>query len=206
MASSSLLWDTCILYRWLNGEPIDWLDHIEAHLKDMQAGKTDIFVSTTVLAEIRASKVRETGKSPLQIVQAVSSAFKFVPPSPDIMSLAGHMRDQVYVQVDGPEERASSRELSLGDAIHLATGIALQEEYGVQNLVVHSFDEGKRRDGQTGKRTVPMVGFHNWCRTNADDEEVQRALSLKITKPVHTSCDLPTTNPNSTSSKKPPAS
>ncbi len=206
MASSSLLWDTCVLYRWLNGKPAEWLDHIEAHLQDLLSGKTEIFVSTTVLAEIRASKVRKAGKSPLQIVQAVSASFKFVPPSPDIMSLAGHLRDQEYLQVDGPSDRASKRDLSLGDAIHLATGIALQEEYGVQNLVVHSFDEGKRRDGQTGKKTVPMVGFHNWCRTNANDEEVQRALSLKITKPVHPSCSLPITNPKSTSSKKPPAS
>lgn len=208
MASSSLLWDTCVLYRFLNGEPEEWLDHIEAHLTDLKNGRTDIFISTTVLAEIRPSKVRSAGKTPLQIVQAVSAAFKFVPPSPDIMSLAGHLRDQVYMQVDGPEDRASTRELSLGDSIHLATGVALQEEFGVQNLTVHSFDEGKKKDGQIGKRTVPIVGLHNWCRKNKDDEEVQRVLSLKIKKPEHASCPLPKTKPNlnPNASRKPPAS
>ncbi|WP_424975286.1 type II toxin-antitoxin system VapC family toxin [Dinoroseobacter sp. S124A] len=206
MASSSFLWDTCVLYRFLNGEPEEWLDHIEAHLSDVQSGKSDIFVSTTILAEIRPSKVFKPGQTPLQIVQAVSAAFKYIPPSPDIMSLAGHLRDQEYTYINGPEDKASTRELSLGDAIHLATGIALQEEFGVQNLTVHSFDEGKTKDGQIGKKTVPMVGFHNWCRNNKNDEEIQRVLSLKITKPEHPSCKLPKTNPKPTSSAKPPAS
>lgn len=194
MAATSLLWDTCVLYRWLNGQPTEWLDHIEAHLSDLQSGKTDIFLSTTVLAEMRPSKVKKTGKTPLQVIQAVNSAFKYVPPSPDIMSLAGHLRDQQYVHVDGPAEKAVTRELSLGDAIHLATAVALQEEFGVQNLIVHSLDEGKKRDGQIGRKTVPVVGYHNWCRTNGDDEEVQRVLSLKISKPVHQTCQIPPKN------------
>lgn len=180
-----------MLYRWLNGEPKDWLDHIEAHLIDGQSGSTDIFVSTTVLAEIRPSKVNQKGHTPLQIVQAISAAFKFVPPSPDIMSLAGHLRDQTYTHVDDNQSGAKPRALSLGDAIHLATGVALQEEFGVQNLTVHSFDEGRGRDGQTGQKSVPIVGFHNWCGSNADDEEVQRVLSLKVSKPLHPACELP---------------
>lgn len=63
------------------------------------------------------------------------------------------------MQVDGPEESASKHELSLGDAIRLATGVALQEEFGVQNLTVQSFDEGKRRDGQTGKKLFQWLAF-----------------------------------------------
>jgi len=201
-----LLWDTCVLYRFLNGHPPEYLDHLEEWLKELSAGKTQIFLSTVALAEIRPSRVKDTGKTPAQIVNAISAAFRFVAPTSDIMSLAGYLRDQRYRQTDGPEDRAADRVLSLGDSIHLATGVALREEFGVQELILHSFDEGKNKGGESGKRNVPIVGFHNWCRDLQGDEEVQKVLELTIKKPDHPSCKLPTKNPNSTSSRKPPAS
>lgn len=192
---ASLLWDTCVLYRFLNGTPPEYLDHIEAWLDEARKGATTIYLSSVALAEIKPSTVSMSGKTPLDVSRAVHSAFRFIAPTASIMSLAGYLRDQRYRHVDGPEDRATERPLSLGDSIHLATGIALREEFGVQELILHSFDEGKNKGGESGKRNVPMVGFHNWCRDLNHDEEVNKALELTIKFPEHSSCPLPTKNP-----------
>lgn len=204
MASKAYLWDACILYRWLNAIPSEYLDHIEKHLEDASSGSADIYLSTITLAEIKPSNMGRSGLSPSQVIASISSSFVYIDTSPDIMSLAGHLRDQTYQHIEGPIERASSRPLGLGDSIQLATAVALREEFGVQDLTLHTFDEGKRKDGEEGKKCVPLIGLENWCRDCAIDEEVQRVLSVPRKKPDHPSCQLPPTN-RSTSSKKPPA-
>lgn len=205
MVAKAYMWDTCVLYRYLGTATTDYVDHIEKYLEDLDAGRCEIYVSTISYAEIRASKVARLGLTPIQIVSSINKSLIPVSPSVDIMAVASHLRDQRYRQIDGPEERAANRELSLGDAIHLATGVALREEFGVQNLAFHTFDEGKRRDGETGKKTVPIIGFEKWCRDCADDEEIRKVIEMKRAKPVHISCPLPLKS-KTTSSAKPPAS
>lgn len=205
MASKAYLWDACILYRWLNGQPPEYLDHIEKHLDEASSGSVDIYISTITLAEIKPSNMGKSGLTPSQVISNISSSFVYIDTTPDIMSLAGYLRDQTYQHVDGPITRAATRPLGLGDSIQLATAVALREEFGVQNLTLHTFDEGKRKDGEEGKKCVPLIGLENWCRECAKDEEVQRVLSVPRKKPDHPSCPLPPKN-NSTSSKRPPAS
>lgn len=206
MASNAFLWDTCVIYRWFNGQPPEYVDHIQSYLKELEEKKCEVYVSTITLAEIAPSKMGKSGLTTSQVLASMSKSFILIDTSPDIMSLAGHLRDQTYQHVDGPDEKAAKRHLSLGDSIHLATAVALREEFGVQNLSLHTFDEGKKRDGESGKKTVPIIGYHNWCRGCEVDEEVQKVISISRSKPVHPLCPLPKTNPNSTSSKKPPAS
>lgn len=193
MASSAILWDTCVIYRWFNGAPSDYVDHIEAYLRDAKSRSCEIYISTVTLAEIAPSKMGKTGITPSQVLASMSNAFVLIDTTPDIMSLAGHLRDQTFRQVDGPDDRAATRGLSLGDSIHLATAVALREEFGVQNLSLHSFDQGKRRDGETGKKTVPIVGFQNWVRDCQSDEEIQKVISIPRTMPEHPQCPLPKT-------------
>lgn len=191
MASKAYLWDACILYRWLNATPPEYLDHIEKHLEEASSGSVEIYISTITLAEIKPSNMGKSGLTPLQVLSAVSSSFVPIDTSPDIMSLAGYLRDQTYRHVDGPLERAPTRPLGLGDAIQLATAVALREEFGVQNLTLHTFDEGKKKDGIEGKKCVPLIGLENWCRDLEDNEEIQRVLSVPRKKPDHPSCPLP---------------
>lgn len=194
MAKTAILWDTCVIYRWFNGIPPEYVDHIQAFLDELEASQCEIYISTLTLAEIAPSKVQKTGHTPSQVLASMSKAFIQIDTSPDIMSLAGYLRDQNYRPVDVPENKAVPRPLGLGDSIHLATAVFLREELGVQNLILHSFDEGKKRSGETGKRSVPILGFQNWCRDCHDDEEIQKVISVPRTKPVHPSCPLPTKN------------
>ena len=191
--ADAFLWDTCVIYRWLGNPDAPYVDHIQEHLHDLEASQAEVYISTISLAEIRPSSMGRSGLSPTQLLSTVSKSFKMIDTTPDIMSLAGYLRDREYKQVDGPEDKAASRVLGLGDAIHLATAVALREEFGVQSLSLHTFDEGKRKDGEIGKRTVPIIGFHNWCRNTNDDEEIQKVLSIPRTKPVHPKCKIPNT-------------
>ncbi len=191
MANKALLWDTCVLYRWFQPDETDYVDHIKKYLEDSKAGLVDIYLSTISLAELRPSTLKMSGFTPIQVLSSISGSFVLVDTSPDIMSVAGHLRDQTYKHVEGPEERAVTRPLSLGDSIHLATAVALREEFGVQNLVVHSFDLGKRKDIEEGKKTVPMVGFEKWCRGCDNDDWVQKVVSVERKIPEHPLCPLP---------------
>lgn len=191
MALTSYLWDTCVLYRWLNGIPNEYVDHIGKFLEDLESKKCEIFVSTITLAEIAPSRMGNSGLSPVQVLRSISKSFIMIDTMPDIMSLAGHLRDQKYRPVDGPDRLAFPRPLGLGDAIHLATAVALREEFGVQNLKFHTFDQGKKPDAESGKKSVPMLGFDSWCRDCGLDEEVQKVIAIPKTKPIHDNCPLP---------------
>jgi hypothetical protein len=173
-------------------------------LTDAGEGKVDIFVSTISLAEIGPSKMGKSGLRPIEVLNSISKAIVLVDPTPDIMSVAGHLRDQTYRLIGEPETTAPKRNLSLGDSIHIATAIALREEFGVQNLVLHTFDEGKSKDSEIGKKTVPIIGFQNWCRDCGNDEEVMKAIEIKRGKPEHPSCPLPRPKSSHADSQKPP--
>jgi hypothetical protein len=190
VADKAFLWDACVLYRWLNEKPAEYIDHIGKYLEEAP-GTVGLYVSTITLAEIRPSAVNREGLTPSQVLAGISGSFVLIDTSPDIMSLAGYLRDRTYRHIDGPADRAPGRPLGTGDAIQLATAVALREEYGVQNLTLHTFDEGKKKDGIEGKRGVPIIGFENWCRDCVDDEEVQKVISVPRKKPVHPSCPLP---------------
>jgi hypothetical protein len=194
MMAGAFLWDSCVIYRWFNGLDADYADHIEKFLEEAAAKQTELFLSTITLAEIRPSNMGHSGLTPVQLLASMSKSFQLIDTSPDIMSFAGYLRDRKYRQVDGPDDRAASRDLSLGDAIHLATAVVLKEEFGVQGLKLHTFDQGRKREGETGKRTVPIDGFQNWCRDLNEDEEVQKVIEIPRTKPVHPQCPLPKTS------------
>tara|TARA_Y100000815_G_C13326558_1_gene494383 strand:- start:366 stop:1049 length:684 start_codon:yes stop_codon:yes gene_type:complete len=191
MPADAFLWDTCVIYRWFQPNATDYVEHIKKHLEDCTARRSEIYISTITLAEVRPSIIGKRDLSPRQVIEMMSGSFIFIDTSPDIMSLAGHLRDQTYQDTRMPQNRASTRPLSLGDSIHLATAVALREEFGVQNLTFHTFDQGKRKDTEDGGKTVPMIGFHNWCRDCRDDEEVQKVLSVPKKLPAHPLCPLP---------------
>ena len=194
-----------MLYRWLSKKPNDYVDHISAHVSDAEVGRSKIFISSIGLAELRPSRVKASGETPASIVNKLCAFITVIDTIPDIMSLAGSLKDNRYVcSTDGPKAPERSRELSTGDAIQLATAIWMREYAGVQDLEFHTFDDGKSRNSVDGK-TVPMISFQNWCKGLDGVEYVELAKELKRKKPDHPSCPIPAKN-NSTSSKKPPAS
>lgn len=188
---ANFFWDACVLYRFLSKRPSDYVDHISAYVADAESGRVKIYMASITLAELRPSIVNLNGETPAGIMNRLCSFAIMIDTSPDIMSLAGLLKDNKYIcSTDGPNAKERTRPLSTGDAIQLATAVDLRESWGVQGLVMHTFDEGKRSSTEEGK-TVPMIGFHNWCKGLEDNEKVGLVRDLKRTKPVHASCPLP---------------
>lgn len=186
-----ILWDTCVLYRWLTGFPVEYVDHINRFVADAKSGDVDIYLSSIALAEIRPSIIKHPDETPAGLISKLCSFLKVVDTVPDIMSLAGLLRDNTYIcATDHPNAPERKRELSTGDAIQLATAIWMKEYAGVQNFEFHTFDDGKGRNSVEG-RAVPMLSYHNWCKGLDDIECVQLAKELKRQKPSHPLCALP---------------
>lgn len=192
----NILWDTCVLYRWLTKHPPEYVDHIAAHVADAEAGRSKIFISSIGLAELRPSRVKASGDTPASIMNRLCAFITVVDTIPDIMSVAGSLKDNRYVcSTDDPKAKERARELSTGDAVHLATAIWMREYAGVQDLEFHTFDDGKSRNAVDGK-TVPMISFHNWCKGLDGVEHVELAKEIRRKKPDHHSCQIPTKKPN----------
>lgn len=188
----NIFWDSCVLYRFLKNEPAEYTDHIAAFVKDAEEGRVKVHMASIALAELRPSIVNLAAESPVQIINRLCSFATMIDTSPDIMSLAGVLKDKRYVCGTDHENAAErARPLSTGDAIQLAAAIDLRESWGVQGLEFHTFDEGKRSSKEDGGRTVPMIQFHNWCKGLESDPEVNLVKEMKRTKPIHQSCPLP---------------
>lgn len=198
----NIFWDSCILYRFLRGSPLDYVDHIQKHVEDCEAGKTKIYISSVTLAELRPSIVGMAGRSPANIISQTCAFLVPIDTTPNIMSFACLLKDNRFeCSIDHPNSKERNRPLSTGDAIQLATAVNLREHWGVIGLEFHTFDEGKRSSKEDGGKTVPMIGFHNWCKGIEDREEISLVCEMKRIKPEHPSCRIPTKNLNTSSSK-----
>lgn len=192
----NIFWDACVLYRFLCQAPVDYVDHIAAYVADAEAGHVRVHMASITLAELRPSAVNLAGHTPAGIINKLCAFAIMIDTSPDIMSLAGLLKDNQYIcSTDHENAKERKRPLSTGDAIQLATAIDLREHWGVQGLEFHTFDEGKRSSKEEGK-TVPMIGFHNWCKGLENNEQVMLVKELKRMKPIHDSCRLPKSKPN----------
>jgi hypothetical protein len=160
------------------------------HLSDAVAGKTNIFISSISLAELRPSRIQMPGMTPVMVLSRLFSVIKVIDANPDVMSMAGVLKDNRFVAHDQPKVKERTRELGTGDAIQLATALWMAEVAGVKDLVFHTFDDGKARNSIEGK-CVPLLSFQNWCKGLDGSELVQSAKSLKRSRPEHRMCPLP---------------
>jgi hypothetical protein len=186
----SFLWDSCVLYRWLSKSPDEYVNHIDQHLKDAIAGRANIFISSVALAELRPSKVSMPGLTPAAIMSKLLSVIKVVDANPDIMSMAGSLKDHRFIAFDDPKAKERTRELGTGDAIQLATAVWMNEIAEVKGLEFHTFDDGKARHSIDGK-CVPLLSFQNWCKGLDDAALVQSVKAIKRKIPEHDQCPLP---------------
>jgi predicted nucleic acid-binding protein len=124
-------WDTCIWISWIMGEnrPNREMDGVAEVVETVMKNKARIIVSDYLTAEMIS------GKWSKEAAQKFDDLFKRknvkkVPISPNVTVLTQELRNH-YEQLGG-------KNLSAGDAIHLATAIL----YRVDQF--HTFDDGQR--------------------------------------------------------------
>ena len=176
-------WDSCIFIAHFNNERSTHnhlIDHIKQFLDESQAGKCHIYSSSITIAEITERTLRTVAVGTFRdFLKDFQSSIILIDPDPNTMTIASHLRSQVYVQPG-----AKSRHLGTPDAIHLATAINLKEIYDVELDGFHTFDAGKSR-GVDGGKGMPLIGFQNWTENCQSDRWVKKVVALNRSRPEH---------------------
>lgn len=144
---------------------------IKQYLSDAQSGKVTIYMSSISAVEILPSKLKKSNSFE-DFMDDYQGVIVLSDPGPNVMTLAGRLRDLPYKK--GNSEK---RRLSTPDAIILATAVHLQEALNVKLDCFHTFDRGKQKSSD-GKKAIPIIGYEQWCEGFDVD---QRALSEKVT-------------------------
>lgn len=181
----TLFWDTNVFCTYLYEQEDAYRDHIRQigqFIREAHAGQWRIITSGIVFSEIAFSKIKKEGlgshEDLLEEIQALSVVMA---PGPNIMILAGRLRDIPY------KKGGSRRPLSVPDAIMLATAIVAEDEYGQRLDAFHTFDAGKGKP-----KSVPILGYEEWCTDLSGESRdlADRVVQLPRRKPAHPTPDL----------------
>jgi hypothetical protein len=117
----------------------------------------------------------------LDFVNDFVGSIILIDPNPNIMQLAGRLRDIPYKKAE-----STRRVLSVPDAIMLATYLNLKDAFDVNVDAFHTFDDAK-------KRTIPLLSYQEWCDglTSEHDRLAKRVCAIKRERPVHPTPQLP---------------
>ncbi len=180
-----LFWDTCVFCAHLYDEVDQYgevIDHIRQYIREARAGKWRIITSSIVFAELAFSKVKRDAPGTMEDLRRdIEAACLLIDPNPNIMMLAGKLRDIPY-----RKHQSRVRRLTVPDAVMLATALFVQEHY-LQNLrAFHTFDAGGK------KREVPLIGYEEWLDGLSDEQltVARRAANLRRERPFHPTPDL----------------
>jgi predicted nucleic acid-binding protein len=178
---SHLFWDSCCFIAFLenNTKAYD-VASLEQYLDEAKNGQVVIYTSTIALAEVRPSFLKKKSiGSFADFVSDLNGAVSLIEPSPNIMILAGQLRDFPYKKAN-----TTSRQLGTPDAIMLASCIYLRDTLGVEIDHFHTYDEGKKR-GLEGGKGIPIIGYQEWCEGFAEVAPAAQVVSLSRTQPIH---------------------
>jgi predicted nucleic acid-binding protein len=184
-----VFWDTCVFGAHLYDDSTQYgvvVDHIRQYLREAQDGKWRILTSSLVFAELAFSKVRNGAPGTIEDFVSDLSAFCLViEPNPNIMILAGKLRDIPY-----KKDKSDKRRLTVPDAVILATAIYAQQ-YCADFRGFHTFDKGGR------KGEVPIIGYEEWLDDvpHGKMQIARNVIDLKRCLPEHPTPELPNVQP-----------
>lgn len=193
-ADRHLLWDSCVFYQLLSSGSEEFLEHVKEHLIDAQTGATKIYTSSIFMAEVDHRKIKSEIGTPTEFFADVLADISIVDATPHIMITAGAIRSNTF-SYTGTEKASSppkDRVMSVGDSIYLATADYLKNECGVEELVFHSFDMGKK------DKEVPILGLEDWCGNLQDIAVINRVLEIPRGPPIHPRAPAISISKNST--------
>lgn len=175
----NLFWDTCCFIRYITKVPPDGWSDLDDYISDAKKGTRKIYYSTIVLAEIRPRYLKSSSYGAIQEFFAdFQGAFYPIEPNPNILIDAAKLRDAIPINPPGWE---GDRETGTADSIHLSTCIYARDVLGIEDIVFHTYDDGKKK-GWEGK-TTSLLRFDQFF-PNATGF-VASACSLIRTKPIY---------------------
>lgn len=176
----NMFWDSCIFIRFLIQHPQDYLSDITDYISDVKNGKRKVYFSTIAFSEIRPRHLTAKNIGTINdLFKDLGSAFIGIDPNPNILSGCGRIRDVDPVH----KVKTGKRALGVPDSIHLMTCLFIKETMGVDDIVFHSFDEGKSRGWE--EKCVPPLHFEEWYEHAQDNAEIRKICELKRCKPEY---------------------
>lgn len=186
--TSHLFWDSCVFMAYLRDERAAYdVGSIEQYIAEAKAGRHRIYTSSIVFAEVLPSLIVKPEIGTFQdFVDDLQGAVVIIDASPNVMHLAGRLRDLPY-----NKSNSRGRRLATPDAIMLASGVYLVEALGVKLDYFHTYDDGKTR-GPDG-RSVPMLSYKDWCQgfTTEQMQVAKGVIELNRQRPIHPTPNLP---------------
>lgn len=179
--ASNLFWDSGVFTAFLcDQKDIYDVASIEKYLTEAKAGDVKIYTSTIASAEVLPRQITKVASFE-DFLEDFHGAVTPFDPTPNVMRLAGHLRDLPY-----KKGTSTNRRLGTPDAIILATAIRLQADYGIKLDAFHTFDGGGKKDAD-GHGSIPMLGYEGWCE-DFDSKQMtlaNRVINLPRKKPIH---------------------
>ena len=182
-SSTSLFWDSCVVIRYLTGTPLGHHADIDLFLSEAMQSKRTIYVSSMMVPEVKPHQLRLQGFNNFQdLVNAYQGAFTIINPNMNILMQAARLRDYSYYP-EKMQKNEKKRVLAGMDSVHLATCLYVRDVLGVQDIVFHTFDDGKGKNYE--EKAVSLLNYQNFCKHLSNDPDVLAVCALPRQRPVH---------------------
>ncbi|MGD9543791.1 MAG: type II toxin-antitoxin system VapC family toxin [Methylocystis sp.] len=188
----NVFWDSCCFIRFITRYP-ELLADMEQYIKEAREGSIAIHFCTIAFAEIRPRYFKESAYGSIEeFFDHWGSAFVPIDPNANILIEAGRIRDVDPINPADPNIADDlKRKVGAADAIHLSACLFLRDAMGLNDIVFHTFDEGKGKTTSEGK-CVPIIGFERWFPAESRSAVLNEVCSLTRCKPKHYAPDLAT--------------
>lgn len=155
---------------------------IARFLNEARSGKWQIFYSTISLAEFRSDHFAGSPYGGIrEFFEDMGSACIPIDPTPNIMIGVSELRSAQSVNPGRPGKE--SRVISTPDAIVMMSAIFARDAMGVEDIILHTTDEGKGVNW--AGRCIPILGFEDWYPEAIRTDRVKQVCSLAREKPIH---------------------
>ncbi len=160
----------------------DHFQDIARFVVEAKAGKRQIYYSTISLAEFKQDHfVGSEFGSVRDFFDDMGSACIPIEPNPNVMISVGELRSARSTNPQIPS--GPHRSIATPDAIIMMSCLFARDALGVDDIVLHSTDEGKGKNWYG--RSVPIVGLERWFPESTRTDRVKEVCSLPREKPVH---------------------
>jgi len=182
MAVTNLFWDSNVFIAFLNDEKdIYPVPSIQQYLEDAKLGQCKIYTSSIIFSEVTPKRIAKSEYGTFNdFLGDFRSQVVTIGNDPNIGSLSGELKDLQY-----KKGTSTTRILTTGDAIMLATALELESTYGVKIDAFHTFDNGGGPRSPEGGKGIPLLTYQEWCEGIENDPLAKRVIGLNRCKPIH---------------------
>ncbi len=187
-SSFNHFFDTNVLLNYANGHSGHETRDIETILREAVGPnkKRNIWISSVLLAELRPSNfVPGVFPSVEELGKYIRSLATTVTPDPPTMMRVARLRD-IKWRRSNPQEGEKSRQMSLGDAIHIASALWVKEACGVKDLEFLTFDDGRSDadDLDPHTRALSLLRLEEYTHELSGVPDVSAVVLLRRIRPV----------------------